>query len=74
MPADKKIMENFLSNGDTNEHERISILIRAIRTEMKDMAQNEIERLYAAIALMEKKKICKKNLPTIDGLQKHDPY
>ena len=56
MPADKKMMGNFFGNGEKDKHERVSNLIRAIRTEMKDMTPNELERLYAVIALTEKKK------------------
>jgi len=56
MPADKKAVENFLDDGANNEQERVSALLRAIRAAMDDMTPEELERLYAATALMEKKK------------------
>jgi len=55
MPTDKKVMDNSLGNVAKNEHKRESLL-RAIRMEIETLAPNELERLYAVIALMEKKK------------------
>jgi len=57
MPADKKNLGNSLGNGEKNERERAAAFIRAILAEMESMSPEELERLYAAIALMEKKSV-----------------
>ena len=61
MPADMNNTDHFPDNGDTNEHERVSALIRTIRAEMQKMSSEELERLYGVIALMAKKKTVKKS-------------
>ena len=59
MPADKKSLEKSVDDGGTDEHEGAPALIAKIRKEMENMTPLELERLYAAVALMERKKRAK---------------
>ena len=59
MPAEKKSFEKRVDDGGTGEHEGAPALIVAIRREMENMTPLELERLYAAVALMERKKSAK---------------
>ena len=59
MPADKKSLEKPVGDGGTGEHEGAPALIAAIRKEMENMTPLELERLYAAVALMKQKKRAK---------------
>jgi hypothetical protein len=53
MPDDNKDHGIPLDNGDTNTDGQIAALLRDIQQEMDAMTPEELERLYAAIALME---------------------
>ena len=61
MPADKESLENVVDDGGTGEHAGAPALVAAIRKEMENMTPLELERLYAAVALMERKKRGKKS-------------
>ena len=56
MPAEEKSLEKSVDDGGTDEHEGVPTLITAIRKEMDNMTLPELERLHAAVALMEQKK------------------
>jgi hypothetical protein len=55
MPDDKDDIGKHLDEGVMGEVERTALL-KAIQREVDTMSQEELERLYAAIAFMEKKK------------------
>ena len=56
MPANKKNTERPLDLDAIETKKRMEALAQAIRDEMGSMTQEELERLYAVVAFMEKEK------------------
>lgn len=56
MPDDKQDIEEPQGKDAMDEKERVAALVNAIREEMGELTPEELERLYAAIALMEMEK------------------
>ena len=52
MPDRKKDAEQPSGMGSMSEEERVAALVKAICEEMDDFTPEQLERLYAAIALM----------------------